>query len=111
VSDVIDDNGNYLLLEVTKRTHTDFSAVKSLVSSAVQQAGATKTQTALAAVQRHSDISVNPQYGVWVPVPGQILGPLAPAASDVPNAKANEPTTSTSSSSSSSSAAASPFSG
>jgi hypothetical protein len=107
VSDVIDDNGSYLLLEVTKRTHTDFSAVKSLVSSAVQRAGATKTQTALAAVQRHSDISVNPQYGVWVPVPGQILVPLAPKVSDVPNAKANEPTTAAVSSS----PAASPFSG
>ncbi len=111
VSDPINDNGMYLLVELTERTHTDFSAVKSLVSQSVQQAGATKTQTALAAVQRHSDISVNPQYGVWVPVPGQILVPLAPAASDVPNAKANEPITSTSSSSSSSSAAASPFGG
>ena len=93
VSDPINDNGMYLLVEVTMRAHTDFSAVKSLVSQSVQQAGATKTQAALAAVQRHSDISVNPQYGVWVPVPGQILVPLAPAASDVPNAKANEPTT------------------
>ena len=107
VSDPISDNGQYLLVEVTMRTHTDFSAVKPLVSQAVQQAGATKTQTALAAVQRHSDISVNPQYGVWVPVPGQILVPLAPAASDVPNAKANEPAATTPSSSS----AASPFSG
>jgi hypothetical protein len=107
VSNVIDDNSNYLLLEVTSRTHTDFSAVKTLVSQALQQAGAAKTQTALAAVQRHSDISVNPLYGVWVPVPGQILVPLAPKVSDVPNAKANEPAAA----SPSSSAAASPFSG
>jgi hypothetical protein len=107
VSDPISDNGEYLLIEVTKRTHTDFSAVKTLVSQAVQQAGATKTQTALAAAQRHSSIDVNPQYGIWVPVPGQILTPLAPKVSDVPNAKANEPTTLTPSSSS----PASPFSG
>ena len=78
VSDPIDDNGMYLLVEMTERTHTDFSAVKSLVSQAVQQAGATKTQTALAAVQRHSDISVNPQYGVWVPVPATDPGPVGP---------------------------------
>ena len=32
VSDPIDDNGMYLLVEMTERTHTDFSAVKSLVS-------------------------------------------------------------------------------
>jgi hypothetical protein len=107
VSDPINDGSMYLLVEVTKRTHTDFSAVKTLVSQAVQQAGATKTQAALAAAQRHSDISVNAQYGVWVAVPGQIHVPFAPRPSDVPNLKANEPPTARVSSS----APASPFSG
>jgi hypothetical protein len=108
VSDPINDNGNYLLVEITKRTPTAFSAVKSEVANAVLEAGATKTQKVVDAAQKRSNISVNPQYGVWVPVPGTILVPLAPAASDVPNAKANEPATSTPSSAS---ASASPFSG
>jgi hypothetical protein len=108
VSDPIAVNGNYFLLEVTKRTHTAFSGVKSLLSDAIQAAGATKAQAALAATTRHADVNVNPQYGVWVSVPGRILVPLSPAASDVPNATANEPATS---SSSSASASASPFSG
>lgn len=108
VSDPIDDNGNYLLVEITKRTPTAFSAVKGQVANAVLAAGSTKTQKVVSAAQRHSTISVNPQYGVWVPVPGTILVPLAPASSDVPNAKANEPAGSTSSPAS---ASASPFSG
>jgi parvulin-like peptidyl-prolyl isomerase len=109
VSDPIAFNNSYILVEVTKRTPTAFSSVKPLVNDAVQQAGATKAQAAVAAVERRSDISVNPQYGVWVSVPGQILIPLAPATSDVPNAKANEPATATSPSTGSS--ASSPFSG
>jgi PPIC-type PPIASE domain len=109
VSDPVAVNGNYFLIQVTKRTHTAFSGVKSLLSNAIQQAGATKAQAALAATTRHADVNVNPQYGVWVSVPGRILVPLSPAPSDVPNAKANEPATS--SSASPSSASASPFSG
>jgi hypothetical protein len=109
VSDPIAVNGNYFLISVTKRTHTAFSAVKSLVPNAIQQAGATKAQSALAAVTRHADVNVNPLYGFWVAVPGRILVPFSPAASDVPNAAANEPATSASSSSAS--ASASPFSG
>jgi hypothetical protein len=107
VSPPINDNGTYFLVEVTKRTPTDFSTVKALVTEAVEQAGGTKTQKAITAAERHSDININPQYGVWVPAPGQILVPLAPAVSDVPNAKANEPATA----SSTSAASASPFSG
>ena len=109
VSDPIDENGNYFLVEVTKRTPTAFSAVKSLANAgAIEQAGATKTQkVVVAATTDTSDVNVNPQYGVWVSVPGTILVPLAPPVSDVPNAKANEPATS----SSSASASASPFSG
>ena len=60
------------------------------MANAVQQAGAAATQKALTADERRSSVSVNPQYGVWVPVNAPVLTPLAPEPSDVLNAAANE---------------------
>src|SRR6202167_610119 len=68
VSAPVDDNGTYVLLEITSRTPTAYSKAKTAVENAVQQAGATATQKALTSVERRSSVSVNPQYGVWVPV-------------------------------------------
>jgi hypothetical protein len=89
VSDPIDDNGTYLLLQITSRTPTPFSKAKAAVANAVQAKGSTATRSALAAVEGHSDVSVNPQYGVWVPVSASVLTPLAPEPTDVLNATAN----------------------
>jgi hypothetical protein len=89
VSAPIDDNGTYLLLQITSRTPTPYSKAKAAVANAVQAKGSTATQRALATVERHSAVSVNPQYGVWVPASASVLTPFAPAPADVLNATAN----------------------
>ena len=91
VSAPVDDNGTYVLLEITSRTPTAYSKAKTAVENAVQQAGATVTQKALASVEHRSSVSVNPQYGVWVPANASVLPPLTPDPTDVLNAVANEP--------------------
>jgi hypothetical protein len=91
VSAPIDDNGTYVLLEITSRAPTPYSKAKTAVENAVQQAGATATQKALTAVERRSSVSVNPQYGVWVPVSASVLTPLTPVPSDILNPSANVP--------------------
>jgi hypothetical protein len=89
VSAPIDDNGTYLLLQITSRTPTPYSKAKGDVAAAVQQAGSAATQKALTSDERRSSVSVNPQYGVWVPVNASVLTPLAPEPADVLNATAN----------------------
>ena len=91
VSAPVDDNGTYVLLEITSRTPTAYSKAKAAVENAVQQAGATVTQKALASVERRSSVSVNPQYGVWVPVSASVLTPFTPPPTDILNASANVP--------------------
>jgi hypothetical protein len=89
VSDPINDNGTYLLLQITSRTPTPYGKAKADVSNAVQVAGSAATQKALTSDERRSSVSVNPQYGVWVPVNASVLTPLAPDPADVLNATAN----------------------
>ncbi len=89
VSAPVDDNGTYLLLQITSRTPTPYSKAKAAVANAVQQAGSTATQKALAVAERRSAVSVNPQYGVWVPVNASVLTPFSPEPTDVLNATAN----------------------
>jgi PPIC-type PPIASE domain len=91
VSPPVDDNGTYVLLEITSRTPTPFSKAKTAVENAVQQAGATATQKRLASLERRSSVSVNPQYGVWVPVNASVLTPFTPDPLDVLNPSANVP--------------------
>jgi hypothetical protein len=91
VSAPVDDNGTYVLLEITSRTPTPYSKAKAAVENAVQQAGATATQKRLASLERRSSVSVNPQYGVWVPVNASVLTPFTPHPSDVLNPSANVP--------------------
>ncbi len=89
VSAPINDNGTYLLLQITSRTPTPYSKAQAAVANAVQQAGSTATQKALTTDERRSSVSVNPQYGVWVPANASVLTPLTPAPTDVLNATAN----------------------
>ncbi len=84
-------NGAYYLLELTKRTPTPYAQVKAAVSQAVQQAGAKATQKAITAAERHANVSVDPRYGIWVPVTATVFTPLVPSSSDVLNASANQP--------------------
>ncbi len=90
VSTPIDDNGTYLLLQITSRTPTPYGTAKADVANVVQQAGAAATQKLLTSDERRSSIQVNPQYGVWVPVNAAVLTPLSPEPTDVLNATANE---------------------
>jgi hypothetical protein len=93
VSAPVDDNGTYVLLEITSRTPSSYRKATTAVENAVQQAGAAATQKGLTAKERRSSVSVNPQYGVWVPVSASVLTPLTPDPTDVLNASANVPST------------------
>jgi hypothetical protein len=106
VSAPVDDNGTYLLLQITSRTPTAYSKAKSAVENAVQAAGSTATQKVLSADERRSSVTVNPQYGVWVPVSASVLTPLPPPPSDILNATANLPVSTTPTAAASGSAAA-----
>jgi hypothetical protein len=89
VSAPVDDNGTYLLLQFTSRTPTPYSKAKAAVANAVQVAGSAATQRAITADERRSSVSLNPQYGVWVPANASVLTPLTPEPTDVLNATAN----------------------
>jgi PPIC-type PPIASE domain len=94
----INVNGNYIVLELSRRTPTPFATAKPIVSQAVQEVGARATQAAITAAERRATVSVDPRYGTWVPVNASVFTPLAPVKSDVLNAPANEATASTSTS-------------
>jgi len=82
-------DGEYLLLQITSRTPTPYAKAEPYVVDAVLQAGAAPAQRVIEAAERRAEVSVDPRYGVWVPVRAQVLVPFTPAPSDVPNAAAN----------------------
>ncbi len=89
VSAPISAGGGYLLLQFTSRTPSTFSAARSYVEQAVQQAGAASTQRAITAAERRASVTVDPRYGVWVPVQASVFTPFTPHTSDVLNPSAN----------------------
>ena len=102
VSAPIDDNGTYLLVQITSRTPTSYANASPVVAEVVQEEGAKATQAAITAAERHSSVSIDPRYGVWLPEQATVFTPLTPATSDVLNPSANEAAvTSTSASASS----------
>jgi hypothetical protein len=111
VSAPVNDNGTYLLLQIASRTPTPYSKAKAAVANAVQVAGSAATQKALTADERTSSVSVNPQYGVWVPGTASVLTPLTPEPADVLNATANVGRTAPAAATSSASASTIPSSG
>jgi hypothetical protein len=94
----INVNGNYVVLELSKRTPTPYATAKPIVSQAVQEVGARATQTAITAAERRASVSVDPRYGTWVPASASVFTPFTPEKSDVLNAPANQATVSTSNS-------------
>jgi parvulin-like peptidyl-prolyl cis-trans isomerase-like protein len=82
-------NGEYLLIQVNSRTPTSFEQAKNVVPVVVQNKGTTKAQRAIQVAERHATVSVDPRYGVWLPVSTQVLVPFTPEPSDVPNVGAN----------------------
>ncbi len=102
VSAPIDDNGTYLLVQITSRTPTSYAKAAPVVAEVVQEAGAKATQAAITAAERHSAVRIDPRYGVWIAEQASVFTPLTPATSDVLNPSANEAAvTSTSASASS----------
>jgi hypothetical protein len=104
VSDPINVNGSYLLLELSSRTPTPFDKAKPVVSQAAQAAGSQVAQQAVTAAERRASVSVDPRYGTWVPVTASVFTPFTPRVSDVLNPAANEAGVPSSASSPSSSA-------
>jgi len=96
VSSPIAENGEYLVLEITKRTPTPFATARPEVESAVQNAGATKARTEVDAAEKAADVWVNARYGQWEPAQAEILPPTAPLGVDVLDASANGAATDTS---------------
>ncbi len=96
-------NGNYLLIEMTKRTPTSFDKAKTEVRAAAVRAGADKARSAINAAERVSTVNVDPRYGAWAPVKAEVLVPPSPPVSDVLNAAANKPGSAPAASSSASS--------
>jgi len=90
VSAPIDDNGTYLLVQITSRTPTSYAKAAPVVAEVVQEEGAKATQAAITAAERHSSVSIDPRYGVWLPEQATVFRPLTPATSDVLNPSANE---------------------
>jgi hypothetical protein len=83
-------SSEYVLLQITKRTPSSFSAAEAAVKSAVQAKGSTAVQKALSADERRTSVAVNPQYGVWSSVNATVLPPLTPDPGWVLNVAANE---------------------
>jgi hypothetical protein len=94
----ININGNYVVLELSKRTPTPYATAKPIVSQAVQEVGAQATQSAITAAERRAAVTVDPRYGTWVPASASVFTPFTPEKSDVLNAPANQATAPTSTS-------------
>jgi hypothetical protein len=86
-------NGSFLLIQVNSRSPTTYEQAKSAVPVVVQNRGAAKAQRVVTAAERHATVSVDPRYGVWVPVSAQVLVPFTPEPADVPNIGANSAST------------------
>ena len=82
-------NGEYLLIQVNGRTPTPYDQARNVVPFVVQNKGAAKAQQVLSAAERRATVSVDPRYGVWVPVNTRVLVPFTPEPTDVPNVGAN----------------------
>jgi hypothetical protein len=82
-------SGEYLLVQVTSRTPTPYAQARNLVPQVVQNKGAARAQSAIQVAERNATVTVDPRYGVWLPVATQVLVPFTPERSDVLNANAN----------------------
>jgi hypothetical protein len=83
VSNPISDNGDYFLVEITKRTPTPFAKAKTAVENAVQTAGASKTSTLIDAAEKSATIAVDPRYGQWTAT--RVVPPTPPPTADLLN--------------------------
>ena len=94
VSQPIDFNGEWVLLEVTSRQPgTTEQAVTSIYAGQQAELGA-----ALAAIMRSAEVQVSSQYGSWASIrsTSRVVPPVPPPPKLVPNPSANLGTTPTS---------------
>ena len=56
---------------------TPYAEAEAAVAQAVQQAGSSATQRAVTVAERASTVSVDPRYGVWVPVQASVFTPFS----------------------------------
>jgi hypothetical protein len=103
VSQPLDDNGNYFLIEITKKSPSSFAAARSDVEAAVQAVGASKARVAISAAERRAVIRVNPRYGRWMAAQTQIAAPTSPVSEDLLNRTVDTPVTAPAATASSSS--------
>jgi len=89
VSAPISENGEYLLVEITKLTPTPFAKARSEVESAVQNAGSTKARTEVDAAEKSAHVWVNGRYGQWQQAQAEILPPTSPLTTDVLHSSVN----------------------
>jgi hypothetical protein len=95
VSQPLDDNGNYFLIEITKKTPSSFAAARADVEQAVQTAGAGNARVAINAAERRAVIQVNPRYGRWMTGQTEIAAPTPPLVDDLLNRSVDSPATAT----------------
>lgn len=93
VSQPISVDNEYLLVQVTKRSHSTYAAAASAVKEAVQEQGATNTQKALQVAESTATVTLDPRYGTWNELHAQIALPSEPTPVDVLNSGANSPIT------------------
>ncbi len=93
VSQPLDDDGNYFLIEITKKTPSTFASARSAVEDAVQNVGADNARVTINAAERRAVVAVNPRYGRWVPARTQIAAPTSPLPGDLLNRSVDRPLT------------------
>ena len=99
VSAPISYSGQYLLLEITKRTPTPFTSAEAAVQHAVQALGSTKSQQVIDDAERTASVQIDPRYGKWVITAAQIETPSPPASLNVLDPSVNSPAVASASSS------------
>ena len=84
ISQPIDDNGSYLLLQVNSYQPAVFDAVVPAVRGAVLDAGSTRASKELAALTKTAQVNIDPRYGRWSGSSGVgIEPPRSPATANL----------------------------
>jgi PPIC-type PPIASE domain len=91
VSNPVEVDGQYLLIEITSRSSTSFATAESAVKNAVEVVQSKKAATAIDKAERTASVTLDPRYGTWHSVDAQVLVPSAPTPADVLDAGVNSP--------------------
>ena len=75
-------NAQFLVLRVGEQRAGRFADVRDQIISSLPAAGQAETTRLLARARRRADISIDPRYGRWDPVTGEIVAPTGPDGLD-----------------------------